>query len=168
VFGTAINSSSVGLPSDTSGSMIHCAKEQKFMVFTWRTWRSQGCFLGSGVVSTGRTVLIEASSSSEHFHTTSLLSLPCLQDSGQQKGPNTMRAGNTTVDRPHVINLSLPQALVPRMAPSCALQTATALLIERFHTTIQPSASPVMSRLFDLMKTVECICAACPRSMYAG
>ncbi len=48
------------------------------MVLTCRMWRSHGCFLGSGEGSTGRIVLMDASSSSESFHTTSLLSLPCL------------------------------------------------------------------------------------------
>jgi hypothetical protein len=75
VFGTAIKSSS---ERDSEVSTRHCAKEQKFMVFTWRTWSSHGCLRVSGGVSTGRTVLMEASSSSENLHTMSLLSLPCL------------------------------------------------------------------------------------------
>jgi hypothetical protein len=82
VFGTAMSSSSE--PSSFDGRAV-CANEQKFIVLTSRIWRSHGCFRGSGGVSTGRTVLIEASSSSESFHTTSLLSFPCLQQTSGQE-----------------------------------------------------------------------------------
>lgn len=58
--------------------MYVCAKEQKFMVLTWSMWRTHGCFLASDGVSTGRTTLMEDSSSAEIFHTMSLLSLPWL------------------------------------------------------------------------------------------
>lgn len=54
------------------------AKEQKFMVFTARMWRIQGCLRGEGGVSTGRMELSDSSSSSDSFQTTSLLSLPWL------------------------------------------------------------------------------------------
>lgn len=73
VLGTAINSSSSEFCNDA------WANEQKFMVFTWSICNSHGNLRGSVGVSTGRTLLIEASSSSDSFHTTSLLSLPCLQ-----------------------------------------------------------------------------------------
>jgi hypothetical protein len=75
VFGTAMSSSSE--LSSFDGRSVW-AKEQKFIVLTSRIWRSHGCFRGSGGVSTGRTVLMDASSSSESFHTMSLLSFPCL------------------------------------------------------------------------------------------
>jgi hypothetical protein len=76
VFGTAMSSSSE--QSSCDGRAV-CANEQKFIVFTSRICRSHGCLRGSGGVSTGKTVLMEASSSSESFQTTSLLSFPSLQ-----------------------------------------------------------------------------------------
>jgi hypothetical protein len=81
VLGTAIRSSSgcsTGEDAESGGLGGQEAKEQKFMVFTCRMWRSHGCGRGSGGVSTGRTTLIEASSASENFHTMSVLSFPCL------------------------------------------------------------------------------------------
>lgn len=76
VFGTAISSSS---GAESEREVGDWANEQKFMVLTCRTCRSHGCLRGSGTVSTGSTLLIELSSSSENFHTMSLLSFPCLQ-----------------------------------------------------------------------------------------
>ena len=78
MLGTAMSSSSDASFEDVGGRGV-CANEQKFMVLTCKMWRSHGCFRGSGGVSTGKTVLMDASSSSESFHTMSLLSLPCLQ-----------------------------------------------------------------------------------------
>jgi len=73
VFGTATSSSSIVSSSEevVDVGRVHCAKEQKFIVFTLSIWRSHGCFLGSGGVSTGSTTLMEPSSSSESFHTIS-------------------------------------------------------------------------------------------------
>lgn len=79
VFGTATRScsSSDAASLDDEGIEV-IAKEQKFMVFTWRRWSIHGCGRGSGGVSTGRTTLIDFSSSSDNFQTMSLLSFPCL------------------------------------------------------------------------------------------
>jgi hypothetical protein len=68
----------------------------------------------------------------------------------------------------HVISFLLPKALALNMDPSCALHTATGLLITRLQTTIQPSASPVTRRLFDRMNAVVWIWEAWPRRIYAG
>lgn len=79
VLGTTINSSS-DVSDVVDGEAGQWENEQKFIVFTCRTWRSHGCCLGSGAVSTGRIVLNDASLASENFQTMSLLSLPCLDD----------------------------------------------------------------------------------------
>lgn len=78
VFGTAISNSSAASSSPAAFATSVRAKEQKFMVLTCRMCRSHGCFRGSGGVSTGRTTLMDGSSSTESFQTTSLLSFPCL------------------------------------------------------------------------------------------
>jgi len=57
------------------------------------------------------------------------------------------------------MSLSFPHAVAPRIAPSWALQTATGLFIAMLQTTIQPSASPVTSRVLERMKEVEWTCA---------
>jgi len=62
---------------DNLGS-IQQANEQKFIVLTSREYSSQGFLLGFSAVSTGRTVLISASSDSENLHTKRRLSFPCL------------------------------------------------------------------------------------------
>lgn len=54
----------------------HCAKAQKFKVFTERLWRSHGLRRGSAGVSDGREVLMPSSSCSVNFQMLSLLSLP--------------------------------------------------------------------------------------------
>lgn len=80
VLGTAISNSSDASEGAAEGGFTELhAKEQKFMVLTSRMWRIHGCLLGSGSVSTGKTVLIDDSSSLDNLHTTSLLSLPCLR-----------------------------------------------------------------------------------------
>ena len=79
MLGTAMSSSSDASFEDVGGRRGVCANEQKFIVLTCRMWRSHGCFRGSSGVSTGKIVLMDASSSSDSFHTMSLLSLPCLQ-----------------------------------------------------------------------------------------
>lgn len=87
VFGTAIRSSS--LLDEETISLEECPgscfamqwpNEQKFNVFTSRTYNSHGCFLDDVGSSTGSVVLSEASSSSENFQTTSLLSFPWLKN----------------------------------------------------------------------------------------
>ena len=78
VLGTATSNSSIS--NDVAEVFGQEENEQKFIVFTSRICDTHGCFLGSGGVSTGRTVLIEGSSSSENFQTMSLLSFPWLDD----------------------------------------------------------------------------------------
>lgn len=74
VLGTAISNSS---RSDEAAEIVGQEEnEQKFIVLTSRICDIHGCFLSSGGVSTGRTVLNEDSSSSENFQTMSLLSFP--------------------------------------------------------------------------------------------
>lgn len=84
VLGTAINSSwdSCGV-DEREGASVGAvagqdAKEQKFMVLTWRRCSIQGLGLGAETGSRGRVVLMAGSSSAESFHTISLLSLPCV------------------------------------------------------------------------------------------
>ena len=79
MFGTATRiSSDESCPDERLGDAGVQANEQKFIVLTSTMCKIHGCFLGSGAVSTGNTELIDSSSTSDSFHTTNLLSLPCL------------------------------------------------------------------------------------------
>lgn len=67
-----------------------------------------------------------------------------------------------------VIILSLPHPWIPRIAFSCALQTALGRIITRSHTTTKPSASPVTRRALERMNVAAWTCEAWPRRMFLG
>jgi hypothetical protein len=142
------------------GGIWHMAKEQKFSALTSKECRSHGCFLSVVASSIGSTVEKVFSSASRSCHTRSLLSRPCL------RGPSQLfrsPASITQLTYVMMFSSSIPQLLTPSTDPPCAFQTATGRLATKFHSTTQPSASPVRRRRFCRKKCTQCIWAVWPR-----
>lgn len=119
-----------------AGLSRHMEKAQKFRVFTARECSSHGW--GRCVDTPSAGSMIEKCFSSE------------------ARSCQTLRE----LSRPCVIILSGSHSANPRIAASCACQTATGRFEARFHKMMQPSASPVSNLVFWRTNWTLCTWAA--------